>query len=488
MHYLDKTIIEIHNALLNKEITIRELVEESLRRAKNNSYNAFEIILEESALKKADELDKAGIPEDNVLYGIPYVAKDNFSTKDILTTASSNILNGYVPVFNATVIERLEEKKMILIGKSTLDELAMGGTGTTGHKGITYNPYDNSHKHLVGGSSCGSAAAVSGGIVPFALGSDTGDSVRKPASYAALVGYKPTWGRVSRYGLFPFAPSLDHVAYFTRSVDDSGLILNALSGQDLKDTTCLKEPSTSYDFNKQICLKNKKIAVIREVFDSISDENSKKEFHNFVNKLSEKCDVEYVSIDKKLLDSIYPAYVIISCAEATSNNANLDGIKFGPYGGGKSYQEVMTNSRTAGFSNLIKRRFVIGSYSLMRENQDELFKRAQKARRLIVNAFNSVLEKYDAIVGLAAPDIAPTFDCTSDKLSSTYLIADNYLSFANFGGQPSITIPLFFKDNLPVGINISSKVFNDEELLYIAKELEDLTGLKNVDVFTKEEK
>ena len=167
---------------------------------------------------------------DNLLWGIPFVAKDNMSTKGILTTGSSNILNGYVPVYDATVIEKLRNRKAVLIGKATLDELAMGGSGTSGHLGKTFNPWNKEHDRLVGGSSCGSAAVTAAGIVPFALGSDTGDSVRKPASYAGLVGLKPTWSRISRYGLFPFAPSLDHVGYFTRSVEDSAIILEALAG------------------------------------------------------------------------------------------------------------------------------------------------------------------------------------------------------------------------------------------------------------------
>ena len=196
MEYLDLSIRQIHAALLQKKTTPLELAKLALKRAKESKDNAFELILEEQALEFASSLVEP--EEDNLLWGIPYVAKDNFSTKGIETTASSNVLNGYVPLFDATVIAKLKEKKCVLIGKTTLDELAMGGTGTTGHKGITYNPYDPSHRRMMGGSSCGSAACVASGIVPFALGSDTGDSVRKPASFGGLVGMKPTWGRISR--------------------------------------------------------------------------------------------------------------------------------------------------------------------------------------------------------------------------------------------------------------------------------------------------
>lgn len=253
MNYLDLTIEEIHKALLAGKTNPLELTKEAIKRAKENKDNAFEMLIEEDALKKAEELSKLPVPEDNYFFGIPYVAKDNYSTKGYETTASSNILNGYVPLFDATVIKLLNDAGAILIGKSTLDELAMGGTGTSGHKGVTYNPWDKSHTRIVGGSSAGSAVAVSDAIVPFALGSDTGDSVRKPAALAGLVGFKPTWGLISRFGLFPFAPSLDHVAYFTRSVFDSALAMELLSKHDENDSTSsYKERPNYLDLNSSI--------------------------------------------------------------------------------------------------------------------------------------------------------------------------------------------------------------------------------------------
>lgn len=489
MNYLDKTIFEIHEALVNKKITIVELTKEALKRAHENKENAFEIILDDLALKKAQEEDEKGIEKDNYFYGIPYVAKDNFSTKDIETTGSSNILNGYIPLFDATVIKYLNEAGAILIAKATLDELAMGGTGTSGHKGITYNPYDKNHEYMIGGSSCGSAVSVCAGIVPFALGSDTGDSVRKPASNAGLVGFKPTWGLISRYGLFPFAPSMDHVAYFTKSVEESALVLNLLAKHDDNDATNSYKIRPDYLKNLNKNVKGKKIAVIKEIYDAISDDVLNKKFNESLEYLKKQgAIIDFVSMNKELLTSIYPVYFIISCAEATSNNANLDGIKFGPNYGGKTYQEVMYNARTNGFSSLIKRRFVIGSYSLMSANQHDLFLRAQKARRLIVDAFNKVFEKYDAIYLLASPKIAPKFNENSDKLSSSYLIADNYLAYGNFGGYPSITIPLGFKNGMPFGANITSKPFDEKNVFDIALTLEDFTGLKGLDINTKEER
>src|SRR5574344_1207232 len=486
MSYLDLSIREIHKALLNKKVSVLDLTKEAISRAKKDTNNAFECILEKEALEKATKLNDTIIPKDNYFYGIPYVAKDNFSTKDIETTGGSNILVGYMPLFDATVIKYLNEAGAILIGKTTLDELAMGGTGTSGHKGKTFNPYDPSHTHMIGGSSCGSAAAVADGIVPFALGSDTGDSVRKPASNSALVGMKPTWGLISRYGLFPFAPSLDHVGYFTKSVEDSALALNLLSKRDDNDATNTYHKRDDYFKEVSKDIKRKKIAVIKEISTSIKDPVLAKKFDESIEFLKGKgAVVDMVSMDATLLSTIYPAYFIISCAEATSNNANLDGIKFGPNYGGNTYQEVMYNSRTRGFSPLIKRRFVIGSYSLMSDNQHDLFLRAQKARHMIVDAFNEVFKKYDAIYLLAAPKTAPKFNEASDKLSDTYLLADNYLAFGNFGGFPSMTLPLGFKDGMPFGVNITSKPFDEKDVFDIGLALEDFTNLKGLDINMK---
>lgn len=479
MKYLSQSIRDIHQALLNNEVTPLELVKQAIELAKKDDNNAFEYICEKEALEKVDKLDPK--LKDSLFYGVPVVIKDNFSTKDIPTTGSSNILNGYVPIFSSEVVERLEKAGAIVIGKTTLDELAMGGSGTTGHKGITFNPWDPTHTHLIGGSSCGSAAAISAGIVPFAIGSDTGDSVRKPASNAGLVGLKPTWGRISRFGLFPFATSLDHVAYFTRNVYDSAIALNVLAGRDDKDASSSFKEVPDYTKGIEDNIKGKKIAVIKEIVDSVKDPVIVNAFNKTIEGFKkEGAIVDYVSIDIKLLKAIYPTYIIISCAEAGSNNANLDGIKFGNRQPGESFEEVMMNTRTNGFSNLIKRRFVIGSYALLRENADELFIRAQKCRRLIVNAFADVLKTYDAIYCPAAPTPAPLIKNIGDALSEEYLIADNYLAFANMSGMPSITLPIAFKEGLPFGANLTSNIFDESTLFNIAYHLENITGLKDL--------
>ena len=455
------------------------MVKESLRLAKSDDNNAFEYICEKEALDQVQNLNPN--KKDNLLYGIPVVIKDNFSTKDIPTTGSSNILNGYIPVYSSEVVSRLEAEGAIVIGKTTLDELGMGGTGTAGHKGATFNPWDKSHAHQIGGSSCGSAAAISAGIVPLAIGSDTGDSVRKPASYAGLVGFKPTWGRISRYGLLPFATSLDHVAYFARNVKDSAITLSVLAGRDNKDMTSSTREVDDYLKDLDKPLRGKRIAVIKEIVDSIPNQKIMEEFNKTLDALKkEGVDIDIVDIDINLLKAIYPTYIIISSAESTSNNAGLDGIKFGDRKPGNSYEEIMINTRSAGFSPFIKRRFVIGSFSLLKENRDELFTRAQKCRRLIVNAFSEVLKRYDAIYCPAAPNTAPLLKGSAISQSDEMIVVDNYLAFANLGGFPSITMPLGFDNSLPFGVNLTSRPFSESSLLNIASGIEKITGLKDL--------
>lgn len=478
MSYLDLTLEDLHQGIISGKVLPEDLVKEAIDRCKKDTHNAFEYICEKEALESVKNLDFS--KKDSPLFGVPVVVKDNFSTKDIPTSASSNILNGYVPIFDSEAVSRLKNAGAIIIAKTTLDELAMGGTGTTGHKGVSSNPWND--KYQIGGSSCGSAICVCSGIVPFALGSDTGDSVRKPASFGGMVGLKPTWGRISRFGLFPFAVSLDHVGYFTRSVKDSALALNLLAGRDEKDATSSLVKVDDYISNIDNSIKGKKIAVINGVINSIKNKEILSSFNKSLEALkNEGAIVDFVDIDENLLLAVYPTYIIISCAEATSNNSNLDGIKFGARQPGDLYEDIIINTRTKGFSELIKRRFVIGSYSLLKENREELFTRAQKCRRLIVNAINDIYKNYDAIYLPAAPSVAPELGKSGgDKLSEEYLIADNWMAIGNFGGYPSITLPIGFENGLPFGANLMCKPFEEAKLFNIAKKIEDHTGLKNI--------
>ena len=363
--YQGKSILELHELLVAKKVTPLELAKESIEAAKQDNNNAFEYIMENEAIEIASSL---GEPEaNNPLWGIPFVVKDNYSTKDVPTTGSSNILKGYIPVFDATVVEKLKNAKAVPIGKATLDELAMGGTGTSGHLGVTYNPWDESKTRLVGGSSCGSAAVTAAGIVPFSLGSDTGDSTRKPASYAGLVGFKPTWSRISRYGLFPFAPSLDTVGIFARNVEDVAIVTEVLAGRDERDSTSSTKPVDNYYENLKNSREKCTISIVKEIRDSVKDKDVLEAFNKTVEGFKKQgYTIKEVSMPNELLISLFPTYFVISCAEATSNNANMDGIKFGPLSSGTTFEEVMSDARTKGFGELIKRRFFIGSFALMK--------------------------------------------------------------------------------------------------------------------------
>lgn len=480
MEYMNLSIEELHLLIKEKKVKPSDLAKEALRKAKELQvpYNSFVTILEE-AVEVATQLDD--IEPTNPLFGIPYAAKDNYSTKGILSTGSSNILKDYVPVYDATVITKLKEQNSVLIGKTVLDELAMGGTGMNGHTGKCINPWSKDLNRMSGGSSGGSAAAVAAGIVPFALGSDTGDSVRKPAAYCGIVGFKPTWGRISRYGVFPFCPSLDHVAYFTRTVKDSAYLLDVLAGFDKNDSTSARLETINYSKNINTDIKGYKIACIKEIEESIYDDVVKANIVEVKNKLRELgAVVEDVHIDLALLRAIYPVYMVLSCAEATSNNANLDGIKFGPRAEGKDIDEVVINSRTQGFSELVKRRFVIGSYCLAKQNKEKLFVRAQKIRRLIVDALNKIYENYDLILCPAAGDIAPKFEGRkTEKLSNEYLIAENHLVLGNFAGLPSITIPSGFHKEMPIGVNFMGKAFHELDVFNVASALEEVLPCKN---------
>ncbi len=463
-------IKELRKKLDTEKVTKEELFEESIKKAKETQkkYNCFVTITDKFKSRASNTL----------LSGIPYSLKDLYSTSGILTTSSSNILKNYIPVYDSTVYKKLKSAGAVLVGKTVLDELAMGGSGTTGHTGAVKNPHDVTR--IAGGSSAGSAASVALGITPFSIGSDTGDSVRKPAAFCGIVGFKPTYGRISRYGMFPFASSLDHVAIFATSVMDCAIVTDVLKGHDKNDMTSLKDDGKAYAETLEKEVKNKKLfyikeAVSRDAYDEI-DANLDIVLNNFDGVLSSVRElgitVDEISIDKALLTAIFPSYMAISCAEATSNNANLNGISFGVREEGNTIEEIMFNSRTKGFSELIKRRFVLGSYILQKENQEKLFLNACRIRRLIVNEINKLFEEYDGFIMPASGGVAPKIGEKTDQLSDKYLILENHLVIGNFGGFPSITVPSGKIERMPIGINITGRVKEDDVVLNIAHQLE----------------
>ncbi len=469
----DRLIDDIRKELDSGKITSQDLFDEAVRKAHKyqDEYNSFVTILDK----------KEEVKVDTILSGIPYALKDNISTKGILTTASSNILKDYIPLYDATIYKKLKEAGAVLMGKTVLDELAMGGTGTTGHTGVVKNPWNK--ERMMGGSSAGSASSVALGIVPFAIGSDTGDSIRKPAAYGGIVGYKPTYGRISRYGLFAFASSLDHLGVMARSVKDVSYVIDIVKGHDDKDMTSLPDEDIKYIEHLDDNIKGRKLFYIKDALEIETSNDELKEiidnFYLTIEKMKKLgVEIEEVNFGKELLEAIYPSYNVISCAEATSNNSNLTGIPFGSRIDGKNVNDIMMKTRTEGFSELIKRRFVIGSYVLQKENQEKLFLNASRARRLIVNRMNELFKEYDGLIMPATEKVAPLFDEASDKLSDEYLILGNHLCIANFGGFPSITIPSGFVKDMPVGVNITGRAKEDYLVLNLANKLEEVLGYK----------
>ena len=475
---MDKSIKEIHEALINGEVTSDELVEEALRKSHEveDKYNAFVTILDEAEAKEVNS---------SFVSGIPFGVKDNYSTKDVLSTGSSNTLKNYVPFYTATVVQKLLDAGAIMVNKTALDEFGMGGSGTTCHTGPVLNPWDKTR--MCAGSSAGSACAVASGVYPFALGSDTGDSIRKPAAYCGIVGYKPTYGMLSRYGLFPFASSLDHCGVLTRSVLDAAIVTDIMKGKDVHDMTSWDSSNIHLQEALTGNVEGKKLFYIKEICDINNYPNAsdtlKEHLNNFFKTLellkTKKAVVQEVSVDAKLLKAIASVYVVISCAEATSNMSNLTGFIFGPRAEGDKWDTEMKNYRTEGFSPLIKRRFVIGSYVLQSQNKDRYFHNAQRVRRLIVDKWNELFEKYDAVILPVGSGPAKKLEGSKDALDKNTAVLEDHLQIGNFGGFPSITIPNGFVSNLPVGVNITGKCYDDINVLNIAYALENSMEYKN---------
>ena len=477
MKYMNLSIEELHQKLIDKEVTPQELINESLELSKKTQEecNAFVTILDD--VKETEVTD-------NLLSGIPFGVKDNYSTKGVLSTGSSNTLKDYVPFFDATAITNLKNAGAIMVNKTAMDEFGMGGTGTTAHTGIIKNPWDKTR--MCAGSSAGSAAAVASGVYPYALGSDTGDSIRKPAAYCGIVGYKPTYGMISRYGLFAFASSLDHCGVLTRSVQDAAIVVDNMKGIDKNDMTSWNSSHINLRESLTGDIKDKKLCYIKELCDINNYNNPSDELTKHLNNFMDKIEmiknngitVEEVSVNQKLLDAIASTYDIISCAEATSNMSNLTGIIFGPRGNGENYIEMIKDHRTNGFSSLIKRRFVIGSYILQKENQERYFKNAQRVRRMLVDTWKELFKTYDAV-------ILPVGSGPAKLLENDVIIPgenkalEEHLQVGNFGGFPSITIPDGFVNNLPVALNITGNCYDDANVLNIAYSIESMMDYKN---------
>ena len=469
------TIEQLATKIKNNDIDLNKYYEELFEEVaiQQERLNCMVTITKEEAFKALEN------ESESLLNKIPGVLKDNYNTKGILTTASSRMLEDYVPVYSAAVYESLQKANMALVGKASMDELAMGGTNKSALTGPVLNPWDRSR--ISGGSSGGSAACVASGLVPFAMGSDTGDSVRKPAGLCGVYGFKPTWGRISRYGVIPYASSLDAVGIFTRNVRDMAIVTKELAGRDDRDMTSSFKEVPDYLGNLNANLENKTIAVLTTVANEVRNEKIKANFDEMVAKFKELgAKVIEVTIDQELARAVLPVYKIIANSEATSNHACLDGIKYGNRQPGETVDEVMINSRTNGFGDHIKRRFILGNLALATENQEKMFRQAQRVRRLIVEQMDAIFSQADVIIAPNSGQIAPKVaEASDDMLSDEYIILENYLALANFGGNPSLTMPVGNVEGMPIGLNITGRIFEEQTVLDVAYALEQVLDCKD---------
>ncbi|MCI2960889.1 Asp-tRNA(Asn)/Glu-tRNA(Gln) amidotransferase subunit GatA [Pediococcus pentosaceus] len=466
MKFFDITVTELHQKLVDKELTVTELVSETLDQieADQKVLNDFVTINREGALAQARAIDEKGINTDNIWSGIPIAIKDNIVTKGIKTTAASKMLSNFIPIYDATVIERLQANDVVIIGKTNMDEFAMGGSTETSYFGDTRNPWD--HTKVPGGSSGGSATTVSAGNSIAALGSDTGGSIRQPASYTGIVGVKPTYGRISRYGLIAFGSSLDQIGPMTRTVKDNAALLNIIAGMDEHDLTSSdkKVPDFTSKIGKDI--KGMKIGLPKEYLGDGINEDVKKVVRQAVETLTNLgATIEEISLPRSKYG--VAAYYIIGSSEASSNLQRFDGIRYGHRAQDvKNLEDVYVKSRSEGFGDEVKRRIMLGTYSLSAGTYDAYFKKAAQVRTLIINDFNKIFEDYDLIIGPTAPTPAYAIGAEVDDPTTMYM--NDVLTIpVNLAGLPAMSVPAGFSDNMPVGLQIIAKPF-DEETMYQA--------------------
>lgn len=433
---------------------------------------SFLALDKENAIKKAEELDELQAKGEinGKLFGIPMGIKDNIITEGLETTCASKMLEGFVPIYESTVMKKLHHENGVLIGKVNLDEFAMGGSTETSYFKKTVNPFD--HKAVPGGSSGGSAAAVAAGLVPFTLGTDTGGSIRQPAAYCGVVGLKPTYGRVSRYGLVAFASSLDQIGPITRNVKDNALVLEAIVGEDEMDSTSAPDGST--DFTSEIGqdIKGMKIGLPKEYI----GEGVDLEVKEAVLKAAETFKslgaiVEEVSLPRTSYG--IPSYYVIASAEASSNLARFDGIRYGYHSKeAQTLEELYKLSRSEGFGQEVKRRILLGTYVLSSGYYDAYYKKAQKVRTLIKQDFESVFEDYDVILGPTTPTIA--FDIGAEINDPLTMYANDLLTTpVNLAGLPGISIPCGLAENgRPIGLQIIGKPFDEKTVYRVAHQYE----------------
>ena len=470
------TIVNILKSYKEKAFSCKELTAHYIDKAKKDSkgINPFINILEEYALNRADEVDKnmqkgEGAP----LLGIPLAIKDNINIKGIETTCASKILTGYYAPFDAFVIEKLKEAGALFIAKANLDEFAMGSSTENSSYGLTKNPHDTTR--APGGSSGGSVASVACDFAAAALGSDTGGSIRQPSAFCGTVGLKPTYGRVSRYGLVAYGSSLDQIGPVTKTVKDASLLLSVISGHDKNDSTSAEEAVEDYFSRIEDSIKGKKIGIPKEYFEGELDSDVKKITEEALGILKELgCQL----IDISLSHTKYgvPVYYIIATSEASSNLARFDGIRYGRRSDADDILDVFMKSRQEGFGKEVKRRIMLGTYSLSSGYYDAYYLKALKARTLIKNDFIKAFEDIDIIASPVTPTSAFKIGEKTEDPIKMYL-SDIFTINANLAGVPAISVPVKKNDNgLPVGIQFMANHFAEASLLNTARKFEEAAG------------
>ena len=459
----------------NKQTSFEEIVKDKIQLSENSIKNQDNIVLDifkDEAINAAKNIDAS--PNKDIYSGVTFFLKDNINYLNKKTTSGSKIMNDFVSVFNATIVDNIIANNGIILGKLNLDELGHAGTGTFSAFGLVRNPLDPTR--ITGGSSSGSAAAIKLELCDVAIGTDTGDSIRHPASFLGLVGYKPSYGLVSRYGVTPFASSLDHVGVLTRDVVDAAIGIDMMKGFDSKDFTSIDVSKEKYFDKLTITDKKYKILVLDDVAAGIQ-EHIKPKFDNFINDLKIKQDVSFDSFGLELLQILSPLYMATSYMEGSSNWSNVNGILFGAHDDKqyKNYNELITKAREQ-FGHEVKSRYMISNFFTSSDNFDIIYQNSVKIRRIVVNRINELLGKYDAVLIPSSSSYAPLLD---DVLHNKLAVGPNYcddaLMIANFSGVPSITIPLTSEQNPNAfGINLMGLKYTDDKLLNIAYNLESL--------------
>ena len=459
--YLNLPITEIHELLKKKAITPVDLVNEAFDNIEKSDLNAFITIDKDGALAKANELSKIEVPDD-LLFGIPIAIKDNIMVNGMKCTCASKILENFEAIYDAGCIDLIKEHGMIIVGKTNMDEFAMGSTSETSYFGAPLNPWNKTK--VTGGSSGGSAACIAAGLVPLAIGSDTGGSVRQPSSFTGIVGMKPTYGRVSRYGLVAFASSLDQIGPMTRNVYENALLLNAICKLDNRDLTSF---DTNEDFTRKIGMPLEKFKVaIPSYFISDVVDNEIKDKILEIKKLLEDNGVVVDIVDIKHIDKTVTLYQIIAMGEASSNLARFDGVRYGySYPNPSSLDDLYSKTRRFGFGNEVKRRIMVGSYLLSGENAKIYYNKALQIRDDLQKNFKKVFSEYNLIIGPSTARCAYNLGDKGDDPIKSFM-DDILVMHANMGGFPSLSMPIGFnKEHLPIGLQIIGNL-RDEATIY----------------------